>query len=373
MCFYDCTSLKSIFIPANVTEIHGAFWGCTALENVIFDENSKLTLIGSRTFSGCTALKEISVPATVKTIESQAFAESTSIKKIIIPENSELQEIEESSFDYCSSLEEINIPDSVIFIGQAAFRYCTALSKVNISENSKLSYIERIAFGACDSLKTVYIPASVVTVEDSIFVGCTTLTEIVVDKNNPNYVSIDGVMYTRDGKTLVQYPAGKITAVYCIPASVEFIGEGSFGRCNYLTDVVFEENSKLKKIGINAFAECCNLQTIEIPASTEIVSSDAFYDCTKLSDVYYASTEDAWNLITIYGGNKCLKNANIHYLSNIDKPETDDTPEEDNEQKIECSHMCHKEGFFSFIWKVINFFSKLFGMNPVCECGAAHY
>lgn len=38
-----------------------------------------------------------------------------------------------------------------------------------------------------------------------------------------------------------------------------------------------------------------------------------------------------------------------------------------------CSHMCHKSGFMGFIWKLINFFSKLFGTNPVCECGVAHY
>ena len=38
-----------------------------------------------------------------------------------------------------------------------------------------------------------------------------------------------------------------------------------------------------------------------------------------------------------------------------------------------CSHMCHKTGFMGFIWKIINFFSKLFGINPVCECGKAHY
>jgi hypothetical protein len=38
-----------------------------------------------------------------------------------------------------------------------------------------------------------------------------------------------------------------------------------------------------------------------------------------------------------------------------------------------CSHMCHKTGFMGFIWKIINFFGKLFGTNPVCECGVAHY
>ncbi len=38
-----------------------------------------------------------------------------------------------------------------------------------------------------------------------------------------------------------------------------------------------------------------------------------------------------------------------------------------------CSHLCHKKGFMGFIWKIINFFQKLFGTNPVCECGMAHY
>ena len=38
-----------------------------------------------------------------------------------------------------------------------------------------------------------------------------------------------------------------------------------------------------------------------------------------------------------------------------------------------CSHMCHKSGILGFFWEIINFFQKLFGIKPVCECGAAHY
>jgi len=44
-----------------------------------------------------------------------------------------------------------------------------------------------------------------------------------------------------------------------------------------------------------------------------------------------------------------------------------------DEEEIKCSHICHKSGFMGFIWKVINFFQKLFGISPMCECGAAHY
>ena len=48
-------------------------------------------------------------------------------------------------------------------------------------------------------------------------------------------------------------------------------------------------------------------------------------------------------------------------------------PEEPEDPSKNCSCNCHKSGFMGFIWKIINFFSKLFGINPVCECGKAHY
>ncbi len=44
-----------------------------------------------------------------------------------------------------------------------------------------------------------------------------------------------------------------------------------------------------------------------------------------------------------------------------------------NMTEKECGCMCHKTGFMGFIYKIVRFFWKLFRMNPVCECGAAHY
>ena len=40
---------------------------------------------------------------------------------------------------------------------------------------------------------------------------------------------------------------------------------------------------------------------------------------------------------------------------------------------VECNHACHKSNIVGFIWKIINFFNKLFGLNKLCECGVAHY
>lgn len=38
-----------------------------------------------------------------------------------------------------------------------------------------------------------------------------------------------------------------------------------------------------------------------------------------------------------------------------------------------CEHICHQGGILGFFWGIANFFNKLFGLNPICGCGAAHY
>lgn len=38
-----------------------------------------------------------------------------------------------------------------------------------------------------------------------------------------------------------------------------------------------------------------------------------------------------------------------------------------------CNHMCHQSGFMGFLWSIVNFFNRIFGLNPFCVCGAAHY
>lgn len=43
-------------------------------------------------------------------------------------------------------------------------------------------------------------------------------------------------------------------------------------------------------------------------------------------------------------------------------------------ENYSCSHLCHSDnGFLQFVWKLINFFNKLIGMNGTCVCGQAHY
>ena len=71
------------------------------------------------------------------------------------------------------------------------------------------------------------------------------------------------------------------------------------------------------------------------------------------------------------GDYKCDNGCGHEFEKPAPEEPTPDTPDEPTDNA--CDHLCHKDGFMGFIWKIVKFFWKLFKMNPVCECGAAHY
>ena len=113
----------------------------------------------------------------------------------------------DKAFAECSDLKEINIPTSVTCIGDSTFSGCYNLNEINIP--TSVTCIGNKAFGFCSSLKEINIPTSVTCIGDSTFFGCSNLNEIKVSESNKTYRSIDGVLYTKDLKTIIYYPRGK--------------------------------------------------------------------------------------------------------------------------------------------------------------------
>ena len=67
-------SIRTVEIAAGITNLSDfAFFGCTSLTSVIFEDGSKLTTVGGSAFNGCTSLKELTLPQGVKTIYGNAF------------------------------------------------------------------------------------------------------------------------------------------------------------------------------------------------------------------------------------------------------------------------------------------------------------
>ena len=139
------------------------------------------------------------------------------------------------------------------------------------------------AFSNCSSLTGVVIPSSVTSIGLGAFVGCSSLTEIKVDSNNAKYKDINGNLYTKDGKTLLQYVAGKTAKSFTIPNSVTSIGYAAFAGCSSLTSIVIPNS--VTSMDRYAFSDCESLTGIVIPDSVTSIGSSAFRDCLSLTSI----------------------------------------------------------------------------------------
>ena len=98
---------------------------------------------------------------------------------------------------------------------------------------SGVTTIGNYAFHQCSDMEHVTIPATVSSIGEFVFVYCGKLQDITVADGNANYMnnSADGALYTKvesNPRKLIQYPAGKTSSAYTLPASVTEIDKYAF-------------------------------------------------------------------------------------------------------------------------------------------------
>ena len=283
--FYDCSSLTgSLTIPNSVTSIgEWAFCRCTRLTGTLSIPNS-VTSIGRCAFLNCTRLTgTLTIPNSVTSIGDNAFYGCTGLTGTLTIPNS-VTSIEHDAFYGCTGLTSVTIPNSVTSIGEGAFGNCSGLTGTLIIPNSVTSIGHKAFYGCKGLTGIVTIPNSVTSIGVNPFAGCSKLTEINVVADNPNYISIDGILYNKSKNRLIGCPAGKTGSV-TIPNSVTNIGDNAFDGCKELTGTLTIPNSVIS-IGEDAFARCKGLTCITIPNSVTSIKRYAFYDCSRLAAVY---------------------------------------------------------------------------------------
>ena len=143
--------------------------------------------------------------------------------------------------------------------------------------------IDPLAFYNWTSITGVTIPGGVTTIGQGAFDTCTGLTAIAVDPSSSTYSSANGVLFDKNGTTLIRYPIGKPDSSYTTPNSVTAIGQNAFTNCSVLTSVTI--SSSVTSIGINAFSGCRGMTGITIPASVTTIAEGTFFSCESLGSV----------------------------------------------------------------------------------------
>ena len=209
-----------------------------------------VTTIGRSAFGDCDALTDVSIPASVTSIEDWAFLRCEAITSMVIPDS--VTSIGYMAFYECSKLETIQIPNSVTSIGYSAFSSC-ALKTVEIPDS--VTEIGKKAFDYCHSLVEVKLPAGIKEIPAEMFYSCSNLRTVT------------------------------------IPDGVTTIGHGAFGSCTSLAFMTIPAG--VTSIKWWAFDACDDLYAVAIPASVVEIEEDAFRACDELKFVYVAAGDTA--------------------------------------------------------------------------------
>ena len=229
-----------------------------------------VTVIGSNAFDK-TYVEHVWVPASVQELKYRAFA-SSELRTITFQDDdqhpSQLRRIEGGVFSY-TRVEALVLPRSVEQFAQSAFYGMGLLRSLHVGPKVEMGWLS----ANVDRL------------------GC--LSHIEVDADNPNYETVDGVLYTKDHTHLVLFPrrmdnggsyavlegtqviddyalSGTNLSSITLPSTLLSIGESGMAGNKFLTSIDLPDG--LTTIGDRAFAGCTKLNNIVIPDSLQVAN-----------------------------------------------------------------------------------------------------
>jgi hypothetical protein len=231
-------------------------------------------------------------------------------------------EIRDSSLWICEKLTSVTICDSVTRVDRNAFGGATvvtadipahaihafpndSLRRVTISSGEKLP---EHTFSNQRMLRSITVGSTVTEIADGAFQNISETVTVNISPDNPAFMAIDNVIYTKDGTELVRYMPCKTEASFTVPSAVTKIRATAFCENRSLENVTMHDG--VTEIGAYAFYKCESLKSISIPRGVTDISIGAFWRCGKLKTV---ALPEGINVIGMNAFGECssLESVNI--------------------------------------------------------------
>ena len=263
------SEMRKISIPATIS-VNSVNYNVTAVGTAAFRDNSIDTLI---------------IASGIETIGKDAFNYCWSLKKVELP--STLKIISDRAFTYCGNLKRIELPSSLDSIGNDAFYSCDNLMIV-VSKIQNPFKINTYVFvnNGLKSNAILYVPEGTTSAYKQ-YDGWNVFSDII--EGEPKELTYEGLTYNyfeNNGTATVIGRADdnltKISIPGVIPIdgsnySVTTIGVGAFQNCTNIDTLVVQSGVEI--ISNNAFRYCYGLKSITISDGVRIIGENAFREC----------------------------------------------------------------------------------------------
>lgn len=342
----NLSGLTSVTIPSNVAEIGtSAFSGCTALNTVVIQRISSLT-IGNGAFGTCSSLSSVKYAGTVDQWCGITFGNSTSnptyyanglklnnSNAVSTEVSISASTIGQYAFEKNTSLTSVILSSDVATFNKSAFDGCTELTSVRFNGTlaqwcdntfanataNPLDYAHHFYLNSATKLTNLEIPEAISSISDfafyngsgfesisvyssttwgaNTFYGCVTPTilgdvigtcgEHLTWRLNGNTLYIEGYGGMDDYENNTSMPWYPYRAQI---QNVEFVDEATsvgnhaFNGLTNIQSVSF--GSGLTSIGTKAFYGCNGITgTLTFGSDLATIGSESFENCTGITDV----------------------------------------------------------------------------------------
>jgi len=302
----DNFNLSYLEIPEGITTIEEwAFFKCAKLESITFPESLKI--IKKRAFANCSELQYADLPDSIEIIGDYAFANCRKLSFTRIP--SKATYIGDGAF-MNTAIKAVMIPAGIKELKHGAFRGCEHIESFDVeagnseysSKNGVLynkNMTELLVVPAYTRKRKLEIPKSVITVRENAFLHCKNVYKLVINdalenfpthvfakelkdiedievgKKNKLFQMTNGVLFSRDGKTLIKVvlTSAQIRN-FEIPSTVEKIYANAFNGCFLIRSVTIPES--ITEIDKDSFSGCTNLRSIKVLCDLHTISAYSF-------------------------------------------------------------------------------------------------